>query len=298
MTENSIIIKMACSIHLLDSPLFEEFLHPLQFQKLLVKTSVRQPKIQKYNLMTLNRTIKRILTSSDFFIELYGTDYVSIVRFRKDLIISLHTTYSRYIDNEEYFTGIINSSFDLGYSSVGYICSLSEFLLQKDIDLPNNYPNPFRHIQQINFNYITDSESFKENFYKDDVWHPAYWQMWFSIDNDYNILQKTFSNDIQIQIPTGNYIKIVLYKNFLDYAKEDCFKIRSAFRQTLYENDFMYPPTVSIQRQGNRLIISHYLDSQGQSVPRSCASYCEKLEYQLLSRQTAILISRKQFPYK
>ena len=53
-----------------------------------------------------------------------------------------------------------------------------------------------------------------------------------------------------------------------------------------------------IQRQGNRLIISHYLDSQGQSVPRSCASYCEKLEYQLLSKQTAILISRKQFPYK
>ena len=100
MTENSIIIKMACSIHLLDSPLFEEFLHPLQFHKLLVKTSVQQPKIQKYNLMTLNRTIKRILTSSDFFIELYGIDYVSIVRFRKYLIISLHTTYSRYIDKE------------------------------------------------------------------------------------------------------------------------------------------------------------------------------------------------------
>ena len=53
-----------------------------------------------------------------------------------------------------------------------------------------------------------------------------------------------------------------------------------------------------IERQGNRLIIAHYFDSQGQSVPRSCATYGEKLEYQLLSKQTAILISRKQFPYK
>lgn len=242
--------------------------------------------LRKYTLSELNKAIKQVETQN-FFFELTGEDYISIVRFNNEAILSILLSKENYSSLEKQLVAAIENGMQRKIIQVAYIASYDEFLFQYDYHPASNI---YRHIQQKKYNTkdITP-QSLEQNFYTDDIWKPLYWKMWFN-NHYYKIIVDNYNHlSNQIYIIVSEHVYVELYKDLSLYNTQEAILAKQLFERHIYTNNLPNESTVEIRYKENILTIKHYLNTAGNIVPKSEAIHLEIFEYTLLDKTTAIL---------
>ena len=302
MCENKILIKLCITPKLIYTDWLPSMLQLLDVNKYFIrnypqgklwnhrKEQYLFTTLKKYSFSNFMPALKK-LSTADFFIELYGEDYCSMVRLDNHCIISFLVSYKTYIENEAFIISNIESSFQRKSSYIAYICHYGEFLMNySDIS-----PNFYRHLQQTKYNAeALTPVSLKNHFFSEEIWTPACWQMWFNTTHFSSLNQRLSSLNCIAYSVAKDYTKVGLYNKLSDYNTNDSLQLKTGFRQHIYNQEPLPEPTVQIKHQGDTLIITHYKDADNQPVSPAHATQCEIFEYNLLNDTDAFLSDYKQ----
>lgn len=302
MCENKILIKLCITPKLIYTDWLPSMLQLLDVNKYFIrnypqgklwnhrKEQYLFTTLKKYSFSNFMPALKK-LSTADFFIELYGEDYCSMVRLDNHCIISFLVSYKTYIENEAFIISNIESSFQRESSYIAYICHYGEFLMNySDIS-----PNFYRHLQQTKYNAeALTPVSLKNHFFSEEIWTPACWQMWF--DNEYfsNCYGNYNALPMNIYILFDSYIKVHLYEQIIDFATQDAEIAKTLFRQCTRASIPSNAIPVHVKCIKERLIITHYLNEFNQIVPEIFATQLEIFEYSLTLGSQVYLVSHNK----
>lgn len=302
MDENKMLIKLCVTPSVVFEELLNDIILLLDIEKIFVRqytliteqieNSFLCTSLTKYSQSMLSRTLKQI-KDKNFFLELVGADYVSVVRLENYCIFSLLISEQKYFASEKYFTDMIEKNIQKSLCDIAYIAPYQEYLSKhKNITTANIY----RHIQHQKYNSEKISVSaLKKVFFEDDIWKPIYWKMWFHNTHFSVILDNcaVLKDFIQISIEDTSYAKIELYKNPNSYSTKETLRAKKLFSQYIYNDIPKGIVNVEIKYDKNQLRIIHYLNDSGEFVSKSCATHLEIFEYLLTGNREAQLISHQ-----
>ena len=202
--------------------------------------------LRKYTYSELNKTIRQVETQN-FFFELTGEDYISIVRFNNEAILSILLSKENFLSLEKQIITAIENGMQKKVIQVAYIAPYDEFLIQYDYHPVSNI---YRHIQQKKYNAkdITP-KSLEQNFFDEDIWKPLYWRMWFN--NDYwQSIADYYNHLSDLQIIISEYIYAELDKKSpLCHSSQNVPFVKESFKQYIYKNSIFNETTVKIKQQ-------------------------------------------------
>ncbi|MBR5319287.1 MAG: hypothetical protein IKU46_06820 [Peptococcaceae bacterium] len=302
MCENKIVVKLCVAPKLIYTDWFPSMLQLLDVNKYFIRNYPQRDlwkhrkeqylftTLKKYSFSNFMPAVKK-LSANNFFVELSGEDYCSIVRLNKHCIISFLVPYETYIKNENFILSNIEKSFQMHASYTAYICHYGEFLMNySDIS-----PKFYRHIQQTKYNAESLTENIlKKHFFNEDIWFPACWQMWYNTNYFPSLNHKLSLLDNIKYSATHDYTKVTLYTDIFNYNAASILQLKSHFNQHIYNHEPQPEPSVHMQHQGSTLIITHYKDATGQPVSPSLATQYKIFEYSLLNDTEAYLSDHKR----
>lgn len=248
--------------------------------------------LRKYTYSELNKTIRQVETQN-FFFELTGEDYISIVRFNNEAILSILLSEENYLSLEKQIVTAIENGMQKKVIQVAYIAPYDEFLFQYDYHPASNI---YRHIQQKKYNAKDITlESLEQNFFDDDIWKPLYWRMWFNNYYSQMVVDNYNQLSSQIYIVSSEYVYVELYNDLSLYNTQEAILAKQLFERCIYANNLSNESTVEINYKENILTITHYLNDSNELVTKSNATYLEVFKYILFQNTKAHLLRHQYY---